>query len=238
VSLKEKGVVVTRPSSLAPGLARLIEGVGGKAFLFPAIEIEPLAATIPPGKFDMAVFISPTAVRQGLKHASNVGMIVALSAGTRRELERNGVKNVIAAEGGDSEALLALPELRDVAGRRVAVFRGEGGREVLAEGLRSRGATVEYVECYRRVRPRSDPAPLVAAWRRGALHAVTVSSAEGLRNLFAMLEGGPLAALPLFVPHERVAAEARRLGAREALVAGPGDDEMLSALVAYFGRHD
>jgi hypothetical protein len=35
-----------------------------------------------------------------------------------------------------------------------------------------------------------------------------------------------------------VAAEARRLGAREALVAGPGDDEMLSALVAYFGRHE
>jgi uroporphyrinogen-III synthase len=189
----------------------------------------------------MAVFVSPTAVRQGLKLFKEIPSqprTVALSAGTRRELERSGIEGVIAGEGGDSEALLALPELRDVAGRRIAVFRGEGGREVLAEGLRSRGATVEYVECYRRVRPRSDPAPLVAAWRRGALHAVTVSSAEGLRNLFAMLEGGPLAALPLFVPHERVAAEARRLGAREALVAGPGDDEMAAALVAYFGRHD
>jgi len=128
--------------------------------------------------------------------------------------------------------------MRDVKGLRVAIFRGEGGREVLAYGLRERGASVDYVECYRRVRPRSDPAPLLAAWRRGALQAFTVSSAESLRKLFAMLEGGPLAELPLFVPHERVAAEARRLGAREALVAGPGDDEMAAALMAYFGRHD
>jgi uroporphyrinogen-III synthase len=238
VGLKGKGIVVTRPASLARGLADLISSAGGTPYLFPAIEIEPLAVTLPPGHLDMAVFISPTAVRQGLKHFNNDGMVAALSAGTRRELERNGVKNVIAAEGGDSEALLALPQLRDVKGLRVAIFRGEGGREVLAQGLRDRGAAVEYVECYRRVRPRSDPAPLLAAWRRGALHAITVSSAEGLRNLFAMLEGGPLAALPLFVPHERVAAEARRLGAREALLAGPGDDEMAAALVAYFGRHD
>ena len=234
MGLKGKGIVVTRPASLAKGLADLIASAGGTPYLFPAIEIEPLAVAPPPGNFDLVVFISPTAARQGLKHFNRIGKVVALSAGTRRELERSGVKDVIAAAGADSEALLALPELRDVAGRRIGIFRGEGGREVLAEGLRSRGAAVEYVECYRRVRPRSDPAPLLAAWRRGALHAVTVSSAEGLRNLFAMLAGGPLAALPLFVPHERVAAEARRLGAREALVAGPGDDETAAALVAYF----
>jgi uroporphyrinogen-III synthase len=238
VSLKGKGIVVTRPSSLAQGLARLIEREGGKPFLFPAIEIEPLEPKRPEGGIDMAVFISPTAVRQGLKHFDKAGKVAALSAGTRRELERNGIRGVIAAEGADSEALLAVPELQSVAGRRIAIFRGEGGREVLGEGLRARGATVHYVECYRRVRPASDPAPLVAAWKGGALHAVTVSSAEGLRNLFALLDRELLAALPLFVPHERVAGEARRLGAREALVAGPGDDEMAAALVAYFAHHD
>jgi uroporphyrinogen-III synthase len=121
-----------------------------------------------------------------------------------------------------------------VAGQRVAIFRGEGGREVLGDGLRARGATVEYVECYRRVRPRSDPAPLVAAWKAGGVHAVTVSSAQGLGHLFEMLDGGLLRGLPLFVPHARVAGEARRLGAGEALVSGPGDDEMFASLVAYF----
>ena len=98
----------------------------------------------------------------------------------------------------------------------------------------ARGATVEYVECYRRVRPRSDPAPLQRAWRSGEVHAFTVSSAEGLANLFTLLEPEMLRSLPLFVPHARVADAARRLGAREAIAAGPGDDEMLAGLVAYF----
>jgi hypothetical protein len=49
-----------------------------------------------------------------------------------------------------------------------------------------------------------------------------------------MLDAELLRQLPLFVPHERVADEARRRGARQARVAGPGDDEMLAALVAYF----
>jgi uroporphyrinogen-III synthase len=235
-SLKDRGVVITRPASLAQGLAGMVEASGGCAFLFPAIEIEPLPAAVPPGKLDMVVFISPTAVREGLKSLAGLPpTVVALSHGTRRELERHGVAGALAAEeGADSEALLALPGLRQVAGLRIAIFRGEGGRSLLGDTLRGRGATVEYVECYRRVRPRSDPAPLVAAWRAGKVHAVTVSSAQGLGNLFDMLDRELLRALPLFVPHERVAAEARRLGARQALAAGPGDDEMLAALVAYF----
>lgn len=239
MSLKDKGVVVTRPSSLAQGLARMIEVAGGRAFLFPAVEIEPLPVPgIAAGRFDMAVFISPTAVREGLKHlAAPQGalQVVALSRGTRRELERHGVAAALAAEeGADSEALLALPELRQVAGRRIAIVRGEGGRSLLGDTLRSRGAAVEYIECYRRVRPRSDPAPLAAAWKAGKLHAVTVSSAQGLANLFEMLDRELLRSLPIFVPHARVADEARRLGASEAIAAGPGDDEMLARLVAYF----
>jgi uroporphyrinogen-III synthase len=233
--LKGKGVAVTRPASLAQGLAGLIENAGGHALLFPAVEIEPLRAAAPVGKLDMAVFISPTAVREGLKYLQPGPRVVALSRGTQRELERQGVTGALTAEeAADSEALLALAELQQVAGRRIVIFRGAGGRELLGDALRSRGAAVEYVECYRRIRPRSDPAPLIAAWKSASLHAVTVSSAQGLANLFELLDAELLRRLPLLVPHPRVAAEAQRLGAQEVLVAGPGDDEMFAALVAYF----
>ena len=235
MSLRGKGVVVTRPSSLAQGLADLIEAAGGKAFLFPAIEIEPLPAAAPLAKPDLAIFISPTAVREGLRHLPGGARVVALSRGTKRELERHGIAGAVAAdEGADSEALLALPELAHPAGKRIAIFRGEGGRALLGDELRRRGAEVEYVECYRRVRPRSDPAPLLDAWRAGRVNAITVSSAQGMSNLFAMLEGEMLRGLPLFVPHARVAEEARQRQVREVRVAGPGDDEMLAGLVAYF----
>jgi len=81
--------------------------------------------------------------------------------------------------------------------------------------------------------------PLIGEWSRGAVHAVTVSSGEGLANFAALLgKAGRslLAATPLFVPHARVADAARLLGIGAVQVAGPADEEMLAALVAYFRR--
>ena len=68
----------------------------------------------------------------------------------------------------DSEGLLALPELANVAGNRIVIFRGAGGRELLHSMLAARGARVEQIECYRRARPVTDAAGLIEAWRDGA----------------------------------------------------------------------
>jgi uroporphyrinogen-III synthase len=248
--LDGRSIVVTRPARQAVVLARLVEGAGGRALLYPAIEIQ--AATGPLvdasiaalATFDMAIFISRNAVEYGLARAQRVwptGLAVAaVGAGTRRALESAGMSGVIAPEGpADSEALLDEPQLKAVAGRRIMIFRGEGGRELLASTLRARGATVEYAECYRRMRPATDMQPLIGEWSRGAVHGVTVSSGEGLANFYALLgKAGHdfLAATPLFVPHARVGDEARLLGLGSVQVAGPADEDMLAALVAYFGR--
>lgn len=242
--LQGRGIVVTRPAAQAQRLASLIERAGGRALLFPAIEIQDLPPRpLPPlERFELAIFVSPTAVERAhrLVRAWPPGLrYAAIGRGTVRELERRGVAGVLAPErGADSEALLALQPMQQVAGKRIAIFRGEGGRELLGETLAARGAHVEYVECYRRVLPQADSAALLAAWAQGAIDAVTVSSSEGLENLLALLgDAGrqELLATPLFVPHERVAEQARAHGAREVIVAGPGDDEMSARLVAYFG---
>jgi len=244
MSLAGRGVLVTRPREQARGLAALIEAAGGRAIVFPAIEIvdlPPPAALARLQEFDLAVFISPTAAARALRqvNAWPQGLrAAAVGAGTRRELEARGLDGVAApAAAADSEALLALPQMQSVSGQRVVIFRGEGGRSLLGDTLRARGARVEYAECYRRERPRADAAALLAAWH--GVHAVTVSSAEGLDNLFALFGEAGAARLrqtPLFVGHERVAAGARSRGVREALVAGPADAEMLERLVAYFSR--
>ena len=233
-------MLVTRPGERAAKLARLVEQAGGRAFLFPAIEIEDLPPPAALGeleRFDLAVFISPTAAS---KVMDRVGAwprslrAAAVGGGTRRELERRGVAGVIAPQGqADSEALLALPEMRHATGKRVVIFRGEGGREVLAEELRRRGARVEYAECYRRTRPEGR-----REWEETQVHAVTVSSSQGLANLFEMLDAAFLRARPLFVPHPRVADTARVREVREVLLAGPSDEQMRDALVAYFRSHE
>jgi uroporphyrinogen-III synthase len=244
--------VVTRPREQAGGLAARIEAAGGRALVYPAIEIQdlpdPRAALDTIARldsFDLAVFVSPTAVRKAFqlmaKRPWPRGLRAAAVGGaTRAELEAAGVTAVLAPQAqADSEALLALPELASVAGKRIAIFRGEDGREALGEGLSARGARVEYAACYRRGRPATDLRPLIAAWNDGKVDAVTVSSSGGLENLAALLGApghGLLERVPLFVPHARVAAQARRLGAASAIVAGPTNDEMLERLVAYFKK--
>ena len=228
-----------------------IELAGGTALLFPAMEIDDVDDPAPSlrvlerlERFDIAIFVSPTAVRRGLalvqrRSAWPAGVRTAgVGRGTRDELERHGIAGTLSpSRGADSEALLALPELENVAGMRVLIFRGEGGRELLGDSLAARGAHVERVACYRRSPPRQDPAPLLAALTRRELHAVTSSSSAGLSFLFGVLGNAGarnLGALPLFVSHPRIAEEARRLGAAKIVLAGPGDGEMIDALVAYF----
>ena len=244
MSLAGRGVVVTRPRELAATFAERIGRLGARAIVFPTLEIEalPSPATLRDiARFDFVVFVSPSAVRvarrmlppwpQGVR-------AVAISLGTRRELDAAGIAPVIVSTAtADSEGLLAAPELQQMAGKRVLIVRGDDGRALLGESLAARGARVEYAECYRRVRPEVDPAPLLAAWRRGEVAAVIALSAQALAN-FVDLTQGQLAATPLFVPHERIARRARALGVREIVVAAPGDDAMIERLVAYFDGRD
>jgi uroporphyrinogen-III synthase len=237
--LRGRGILVTRPREQAANLARLIEQAGGGALLFPAIEIQdlpPPEALARLQEFDLAVFVSPTAVRKVLDRLQawpSALPAAAVGAGTRRELERHGVAKVISPQSGaDSEALLAVPEMQAVAGKRIVIFRGEGGRALLGDSLRERGARVEYAACYRRKRPEGLKLPM-----QEEIHAITVSSAEGLANLFEMLDPAFLRARPLFVPHPRIAEDARARAVSEVVIAGTSDEQMRDALVAYFRSH-
>jgi len=247
-----RSVVVTRPAHQAQVFARLVSGAGGRAILFPAIEICDIEDPGPfvrlvdrLDEFDLAIFVSPNAVERAMglirgRRAFPPRLRVAtVGGGSVRALERFGITGVLAPQGRfDSEALADLPELAAMSGRRVVIFRGAGGRELLGELLCSRGAAVEYAECYRRVRPNIDSAPLLLAWSRKGVDAITVTSSESLRNFAEMI--GPagrerLLKTPVFVPHPRIAEAAHGLQVRRVIVTGPGDEGMLAGLVAYFG---
>lgn len=236
--LRGRAILVTRPREQAERLARLIEQAGGRAHLLPAIEIEDVAPPSALGRlheFDLAIFVSPTAVAKAMPHVRSVPRAAAVGSGTRRELEKRGIADVIAPRtGADSEALLAVPELQNVAGKRIAILRGDGGRALLGETLAARGAQVEHLTCYRRL----PPTPPARPWKRGELAAITVSSGQGLTNLAEVLEPGLLRSTPLFVPHPRIADQARALSVAEVVLAGHSDEEVLDSLVAYFRSHE
>lgn len=242
-------IVVTRPREQAAQLARRITQAGGKVILFPLLEISPAADPQPLRalaarlhEFNLAIFISPNAVRYGMEAIHATGTLPAslkiatVGQGSAKALREMGVHEIIAPQDRfDSEALLALPELQQVAGWRVVIFRGDGGRELLGGALKARGATVEYAACYQRAKPQLDAAALLAA----DPHAVTVTSSEALGYLWDMLDKQGkvrLAAVPLFVPHARIAEAAQCLGWREVVPTAGGDDGLLAGLLAWAGQ--
>lgn len=249
--LAGRGVVVTRPIHQAQALMGQIRMAGGNPILFPVIEIvdtgnlQPLLDVIQRlADYQFAVFVSPNAVLHAMTRIVArsdwpAGLRAAtLGPGGVQALRRFGIAGAIApAAVFDSEHLLALPEFQDVAGKRVVIFRGDGGREWLGDTLRARGAHVEYAECYRRARPHIDPAPLLEAWSRGTVHAVTVTSSGGVRNLSEMIGDAGMAALrrtPVFAPHPRIAAAARALGCADVVETAMGDAGLMAALRSRF----
>jgi uroporphyrinogen-III synthase len=165
--------------------------------------------------------------------------VAAVGRGSADALEALGVRPVIAPEeGADSESLLRVPELEHVAEQRIVIFRGVGGRELLRDTLVARGASVEYAECYRRVRPEADRTLLMQSWSKGEIDAIVVTSSEGLRNLHDLIgaDGRELLAMtPVFASHERIAATASELGLKQVFVTRPGDRGIAASLAQHFG---
>ena len=249
-ALSGAGIVITRPARQAAGLAREIAALGGQPLIFPAIVILPPADASALrevqwnlSRYDIAVFVSANAVEYGVGDSVSWPahlLTLAPGPGTAAALAAVGIRNVrIPATTMDSEGLLALPELETVAGKRVVIFRGDSGRELLRTALEARGAHVVPVECYRRARPESGAAGLMEAWRAKRIQAVTLTSSEGLDNLWAILDNEGrryLAATPLFVPHPRIAEHARTLGLRDPIVTPPADAGLIASLIEYFSH--
>lgn len=246
--LRGSGVLVTRSAHQARQLARLITAAGGEPILFPALEIldsaDPGALNALIARlddFDLAIFISPNAVSRGMaliraqRELPPHLAVAAIGSGSRKALEQWKVERVVTPQHRfDSEGLLELPEFQDMRGKRVVIFRGEGGREILGDTLVARGAMVEYAECYRRARPIVDPSPLLQRWARGEVRAVTVTSGESLRNLFDMLGSTGQAWLrktPLVAPHERIGASAHDMGVERVWITAAGDEALVKGVI-------
>ncbi len=242
-------VLVTRPAHQAEPLCAMIENAGGRALRFPALAI---AGPSDPDRVravgtelatvDLAIFVSPNAVR-GV--ASGIGCplprdlaVAAIGPATAAALADLGYDDVICPDSGfDSESLLSLPALESVAGKRIVIFRGDGGRGLLGGTLTARGAEVRYVEVYRRGLPAPPTGEVAAALRDRRVDAVVVTSAQALENLVTLcgdeLAGG-LYAAQLVVSSARMIEKAESLGFATPLIAGEASDHaMIEALVTW-----
>ncbi len=256
-------VVLTRPQAQAGPLAARLRALGREVVLLPLLEIDALddaaplqAAMDQLAQFALVAFVSPNAIDAAFacidKWPAGVTLAV-LGEGSRVALGAHGVTPANAhivsppdAAHSDSEHLLQSLDLAALRGRRALIVRGDGGRELMADGLRAAGVEVQQVCAYRRSVPRLTDA---LATRLRALLMVqndwVVTSSEALRGLLGLLEQLDAAQPPqaaadsavvkmqhqhLFVPHARIAQTANTLGLCQLTLTGSGDERLLAAL--------
>jgi uroporphyrinogen-III synthase len=201
--LNGMSVFVTRAAHQAEELCQLIEAAGGRPIRFPVTRIEPVAATHPQivsalphvASMDAIVFVSPNAVQHGLELLKNQEIklsprssLFAIGPGTKRSLAERGFSNILMPlEHFDSQALLALPELRDVSQKKILIIRGEAGREELALELERRGGRVFHLPCYRREPEERVNEESLSLWEAGSGDVLLITSTSSIDHLRLIL---------------------------------------------------
>jgi len=225
-------VLLTRPAEESAALAATLSDAGIFSSSLPLLDTEPLPITPAQqavfdnlGRYCAVIVVSKPAARLTVQRLDRRWPQLpwfSVGAATAQVLADQGLDVHYPQTGDDSEALLALPALREAIARpgaRVLILRGEGGRELLAERLREQGASVEYLALYRRFLPAYDVGVLMQRIQLERLNGLVVSSGQGFLHLQAL--AGPdwplVAQLPLFVPSPRVCEMARAAGAEKVV---------------------
>jgi uroporphyrinogen-III synthase len=244
-------VLVTRPVMPASRTAQRLAALGATPYIFPTIIIEPPPNAAPLksaladlAKYHAAIFVSPSAAEMTIAPMGatplawpNTVHVYAPGPGTAEELHVRGVTNVeVPIASFDSEGLLELPSLQAsvVRGKRIAIFRGNDGREMLREELTNRGAIVDAITAYHRRAPTTPPTGLVELLRSKKLNAVSAMSSDAVSNLVSIMppsERETLFAVPMYASHERIAETARTLGFRNVVTTEAGDAGLITALL-------
>ena len=191
-------VLICRPEPFASELKTLLANSNIAADVWPALHISPpsddslkhFCQKVAPG--DIVIAVSQFAISQGLINIPETTRatlqrcsLFAVGAATAKAMQTIGLHHVQHPDKADSEHLLALPELQDCRGKRVWLLRGQSGRELIADTLRQRGASVEAVCCYAR-RYNTDQVALLALFKQ-PLQLILLTSLDSLKAFWAQI---------------------------------------------------
>lgn len=259
-------IVVTRPSAQAEPWAARLRELGASTSVASLLEIVPVSDAVhiqaikncilDLDLYRKAIFVSQNAVEHGFDWIDRywpqlpVGIdFFAVGETTAKKMHALGAKVTDLAQSQTgamtSETLLQSPALQAVAGEKIIIFRGRGGRPHIGEVLSARGAKVDYCELYERILPadaiKKFAAILSQPERDAAVSAqlvLVLHSGEALENVQKILRELPLderaimARVYVLVPSLRIQALAQAAGFKHVWAAQNATDvSMLQGLI-------
>lgn len=245
--MRGKSVLVTRPQHQSSGLVERIELLGGTARQLPVIAIQALddgqvekQKVLDLDQYDSVIVVSGNAATIGLDWIDRFWPQLpphlnwfAVGNATARILRQFGLVVAVPAQGFNSEALLAMPELQSAQGQKILIIKGVGGRTMLEESLTAKGAQVDTLSLYRRFKPSYSVTEIRDCVGDRPLDAIVVTSVESLQNMQEILAPAvnDLLTTTLVTASERITRRAAELGFQRIVTAqGASDDAIIDAL--------
>lgn len=253
-SLHGLQVLVTRPSGQADNFCELLQHAGAIPRRLPLIEIErieleeeQLRQLTHWQSEDQVIFTSRNAVKYAQAFISayteteQKPVVAAIGQATAQALRAQGIRvDITPAAPAGSETLLQHAALQEMAGKRVLLVKGEAGRGMLQQVLEERGATVESIDVYRRLKPDTRLANALAAITPHQVDLIIISSAEALHNLMLISRQGQLTwvtSKPLVIISQRLQETAHEYGFTNINVAADSSDDALLNACQQWQQH-
>ena len=240
--LNSTSIVVTRPSRQNKFMCAQLAELGARPIAFPCIEISPvndIKLSQLNSPLDWVIFISTNAAQFGFPIYSKLDsyitancQLAAVGASTAQALHEFGIHKVLIPNATpDSEGLLKLPELQDVDNQSILIIKGVGGRELLYEALKNRGANINSIDVYQRSLPKSANLESLS----GEIDLLLFTSNESVNNFLALTPESlqkSLLGCQTVVGHARIAEKVTSLGFKNLpiIATTPSDTDMLAAI--------
>lgn len=208
---------------------------------------------------DLAIFISPNAIESVMRlmardwqsFAKKIIPIGVMGGSSHLALKNHGIGSELNptpilmpknTANWDSEGL--WHELQSLQwnwqNKKVVIFKGEGGRDWLADTLIEAGATVEAISTYKRVPLEVDN----LAWQ--AIRELDFSkslwlltSSEAVRYLGNVMKDHftqSLSSAAAICSHHNIADAAKAIGFGEVFISEPGDEALVKASLTWLSR--
>ncbi len=196
-------VLVSRAKKQAGALSSALKDLGCQVIEIPFIEIrkpssfKPLDAALQNlASYDWLILTSVNGVeamfermaKRKVDQATVANLkIAAIGPATKSAIEKQGLAVTVTPKEYVAESVVAALHKR-VKGKRVLLVRAKVARDVIPRELRKAGATVDVVEAYETVAPKTSEQRLRAVLKsKRKPHAITFTSSSTVKNFVGLM---------------------------------------------------
>ncbi len=233
-------LLITRFAPHAARVSVLLQDIGIFSIAQPLLKVEKtdefsVADLVLNKGYDHIIAVSVHAVgytSQALLGNWPISNYIAVGKATQREFECVLKQSVDRPQKQfNSEGLLDLEQLQNVAQKRILILCGKGGRAFLADSLRERGAIVDYYQPYQRVAIDNVGAQVIKKCQQKQVNGVIITSIELLNQLVCITENVDmdwLKSITIYTISKRITEYARVLGWHKIItLPGISDQEII-----------